>query len=365
MQYAIVEGEKRKPFKGGKGLCPQCGASLIAHFGEIEPPHWQHVQKVDCIPWYEPKTEWHIAWQNRFPKAWKEFSVKNQITGEEHFADVRTDKGIVIEFQNSPITPFIIRQRETFYGNMVWVVNANTFKDSFVIASRVTDEVKRFEDTLFMKEFQIKADIDAEIREQETKVNNLKNELKDAIEGTKKLQRRMDEYQKYIAEYKGLSERIIKWITNREGNIEVANGVDLYDSLLRFYKERLLSIMNSICQDTGLLNETERELRELTSLEDDEIDGRKVKKISYDKINEDNYSKVYVIDRVSKRKLFHNHQKIRNKLELFRYQYSTDKFDFLMDKSEDITRFQQDIENLKAEKVNHELSFEQVKDEIA
>ena len=301
MQYAIVDGVKRKPFKGGKGLCPLCDAPLIAHFGEIEPPHWQHVRKVDCDPWHEPKTAWHIAWQNKFPKAWQEFPKEDEITGEKHFADVRTDKGLVIEFQNSPITPSTISQRETFYGNMIWVVNANTYKDSFVIASRVTIEVKRFEDALFMKEFQIKADIDAEIKEQETKVNSLRNKLKDAIEDTKKLQGRMDKYQKDVTEYKGLSERIIKWIANSEGNIEVENGVDLYDSLKRSYKERLLSIKNSICQDVCLLNKTEKELLELTSLEDDEIDGRKVKKIAYDKITEDNYLKVYVIDRVSKK----------------------------------------------------------------
>lgn len=359
MQYAIVDGKKREPFKGGKGLCPLCDAPLIAHFGEIEPPHWQHVQKADCDPWHEPKTEWHIAWQNKFPEAWKEFLMENEITGEEHFANVRTDKGLVIEFQNSPITPATIRQREAFYGNMVWVINANTFKDNV--------DVKRVEDTLFMedKESQIKADIDAKIREQETKVNNLRNELKDTIEDTKKLQARIDEYQKDVTEYKELSGRIIKWITNSEGNIEVANGVDLYDFLRRSYKGQLLSIMNSIHQNAGLINKTEKELHELTCLEDDKIDGRKVKKISYDKITEDNYSKVYVIDRVSKKTLFRDPQRIHDKLELFRYKFSKDKFDFLMDKSEDIARLQQSIENLKAEKRNHEQALEQVKDEIA
>ena len=119
-------------------------------------------------------------------------------------------------------------------------------------------KLKDSEDTLFMKEFQIKADIDAEIREQEAEVNNLRNELKNAIEYTKKLQKRIDEYQKNITEYKGLSERITKRITNSEGNIEVENGMDLYDYLQRSYKERLLSIMNSICQDTGLLNKNRK-----------------------------------------------------------------------------------------------------------
>lgn len=365
MQYAIVEGVKRKPFKGGKGLCPLCGAAFIAHFGQTEPAHWQHAPGADCDLWHEPKTAWHIAWQNKFPEAWQELPMEDEVTDEKHFADVRTDKGLVIEFQNSPITPSTISQRETFYGNMIWVVNANTFKDSFVIASRVKVEVKRFEDTLFMKEFQIKADIDAEIREQEAEVNNLRNELKNAIEDMKKLQKRIDEYQKDITEYKGLSERITKWITNSEGNIEVENGMDLYDYLQRSYKERLLSIMNSICQDTGLPNKTEEELRELTNLEDDEIEGRKVKKISYDKINEGNYSKVYAIARVSQKTLFRDPQKIYDKLELFRYKYSTDKFDFLMDKSEDIIRLQQSGENLKAQKRNHEQELEQVKDEIA
>ena len=63
--------------------------------------------------------------------------------------------------------------------------------------------------------------------------------------------------------------------------------------------------------------------------------------------------------------LFRDPQKIYDKLELFRYKYSTDKFDFLMDKSEDIIRLQQSGENLKAQKRNQEQELEQVKDEIA
>mgnify|MGYP001559531292 CR=1 FL=1 len=365
MQYAIVEGVKRKPFKGGKGLCPLCDVPVIAHSGEIEQEHWQHAPGAICDTWHEPKTAWHIAWQNKFPDAWQEFHMEDEITGEKHFADVKTDKGLVIEFQNSPITPATIRQREAFYGNMVLLINANTFKDNVA--------VKIFENTLVLedKESQIKANIDAKIRKQETNVNNLRNKLKDTIEKTKILQGRINEYQKKGTKYKELSESIIKWITNSEGNIEVANGADLYDFLQRFHKGRLLSIMNSINQNAGLINKTEKELHELTCLEDDEIDGRKVKKISYDKITEDNYSKVYVIDRVSQKTLFRDPQRIRDKLELSRYpqrirdklelsryKFSKGKFDFLMDKSDDITRLQQSIENLKAEKRNHEQAID-------
>ena len=44
-------------------------------------------------------------------------------TGERHIADVKTPKGLVIEFQHSPIQSEELRSRETFYDNMIWIVD--------------------------------------------------------------------------------------------------------------------------------------------------------------------------------------------------------------------------------------------------
>jgi len=43
--------------------------------------------------------------------------------GEKHFADVKTESGLVIEFQNSHMHRDERQARENFYRNLVWVVN--------------------------------------------------------------------------------------------------------------------------------------------------------------------------------------------------------------------------------------------------
>ncbi len=53
-----------------------------------------------------------------------------------HRADVRTPTGLVIEFQNSPITPEDILERERFYGRMLWVFNAAEFADNLSLRKR-------------------------------------------------------------------------------------------------------------------------------------------------------------------------------------------------------------------------------------
>jgi competence protein CoiA len=99
--------------------CPCCYASVTAKCGEITTWHWAH-QSLDCDPWSEPESEWHREWKGCFPKEWQEAKIG------KHRADVKTPR-MVIELQNSLISPKTIRERENFYGNMIWVVNAQEF----------------------------------------------------------------------------------------------------------------------------------------------------------------------------------------------------------------------------------------------
>jgi hypothetical protein len=46
---------------------------------------------------------------------------------------VKTPDGRVIEFQASPISPEEIRERENFYGSMVWILRGEDFEDWFDI----------------------------------------------------------------------------------------------------------------------------------------------------------------------------------------------------------------------------------------
>ncbi|SFC72482.1 Competence protein CoiA-like family protein [Flavobacterium phragmitis] len=132
MQHAIdINGKKIRPASSGQiAFCGFCGEKVRGRCGEINIWHWQHINKVDCDSWKEGETEWHRAWKSRFPFDWQEtIIIKN---GEKHIADIFTDEGLVIEFQNSAISPSTIAEREKFYGKMIWVINAESFKNNLV-----------------------------------------------------------------------------------------------------------------------------------------------------------------------------------------------------------------------------------------
>lgn len=130
MLYAIKDGERIEARKGVSANCPCCGEPVVAKCGKIYVWHWAHKKKSDCSDWYEPETQWHKDWKNQFPIECQEVVVTNPEKGKRHIADVRLPNGLVIEFQNSPISSDTIEQRELFYDEMIWVINADKFRDN-------------------------------------------------------------------------------------------------------------------------------------------------------------------------------------------------------------------------------------------
>lgn len=128
MQYAIDEnGIKIRAFKNGIAKCPNCNSKVIAKCGELNIDHWAHFKIEDCDSWkYEPITQWHLEWQNHFPKEQIEVTINKN--SEIHRADILTSKNIVIEIQNSKISINTIEERENFYDKMIWVINSEEFK---------------------------------------------------------------------------------------------------------------------------------------------------------------------------------------------------------------------------------------------
>lgn len=122
MKFARVEGKRREAQPGLSAQCPVCEAAMIAKCGDIRAPHWAHRRKTDCDHWWETETEWHRDWKNQFSEDWQEI-IQRSAEGEKHIADVKTPGGLVMEFKYSPIDPEERKARESFYGNMVWVVN--------------------------------------------------------------------------------------------------------------------------------------------------------------------------------------------------------------------------------------------------
>lgn len=122
MRFAIVNNESTSPSPGLTGSCPACGAPVIAKCGTMRIHHWAHRGERVCDVWWEPRPEWHCGWQDRFPQHWQEV-VRYAPSGEKHIADIHTERGLTIEFQYSHIRPEERAARESFYGNMAWVVS--------------------------------------------------------------------------------------------------------------------------------------------------------------------------------------------------------------------------------------------------
>jgi len=127
MKYALVEGERREAQPGLSGNCRVCGNAVIAKCGPLRVWHWAHRAAFTCDHWWEAETQWHRDWKNRFPKGWQEF-IHQAANGEKHVADVKTKSGIVLEIQHSSLRRDERESRETFYQNMIWIVNGRRRK---------------------------------------------------------------------------------------------------------------------------------------------------------------------------------------------------------------------------------------------
>ncbi|WP_446425340.1 competence protein CoiA family protein, partial [Mailhella sp.] len=80
MKFAIVDGERREALiSGQRGVCPGCGAEVVAKCGRVKTPHWAHKSKSDCDSWWQNKGEWHRIWQDEFPKEWQEIWLSDTV----------------------------------------------------------------------------------------------------------------------------------------------------------------------------------------------------------------------------------------------------------------------------------------------
>jgi len=123
MEWArTINGNRTRAVPGAVAYCPSCGMEVSAKCGEINSWHWAH-HGGDCDPWSEGETPWHINWKQLFPEDWREVVIP------PHRADVKTPN-IVIELQHSPINPEMIREREQFYGNMVWLYDLQAVREN-------------------------------------------------------------------------------------------------------------------------------------------------------------------------------------------------------------------------------------------
>ena len=146
MEFALNEDKKRihatDADKECEYFCPLCGGLVIPRQGEVNAWHFAH--QTSCVDdWKYDMSEWHRAWQERFPVEAREIVVEHK--GESHRADILIG-GYVIEFQHSPISAGEFERRNQFYTKagykVIWVFNeTEAFANEYICGSQ-NDENK-------------------------------------------------------------------------------------------------------------------------------------------------------------------------------------------------------------------------------
>lgn len=132
MEFALVNGDRAPPAPKGRGTCPTCGSEMVAKCGPRVMHHWAHAGQRNCDPWWENETPWHRQWKAMFPPECREVAHVAE-DGEVHRADIKTRTGIVVEVQHSQMTDAERMSRESFYQNMIWILDGSVFSKNFDI----------------------------------------------------------------------------------------------------------------------------------------------------------------------------------------------------------------------------------------
>lgn len=115
MIYALDSNENKiKALPKTIATCPICKKQVISKCGAINIWHFAHQNIEDCDNWSEGETQWHLNWKSQFNKEEQEVIIG------KHRADININN-LIIELQNSSISPFEIREREQHYNNMIWI----------------------------------------------------------------------------------------------------------------------------------------------------------------------------------------------------------------------------------------------------
>ena len=258
-------GNRVQAFKGGLGKCQVCGNEVRAYCGEVNIHHWRHIDLEKCDFWKENETEWHRQWKEHFPIEWQEVVVKRD--GQIHRADIKTNSNLVVEFQNSSISSGEVKQRERFYGNMIWLINAIEFKENFQLWSLVKYQLKSLEDNYLSYYYSYSDSDSPEVEMQKELISDVKSKISSNNYEIDKINSNLKE----IKELKGSLKKTTKQFIN--GHYRYfspmkdfkSDSKDLYKDLkneheklvgLRRHKKELLNKIESFekCNINGLEN---------------------------------------------------------------------------------------------------------------
>lgn len=344
MRYAHHGHTRIEAQPSVRAECQLCETELYAACGEIQRWHWRHVNKKDCDPWYSYKSDWHIDWQNKFPESWREVVINKN--GVKHIADIQTLKKIVIEFQHSSISTYQIRERESFYQNMLWVINAQEFKDNFRIRSNVNSKLRNLEQEKRYEETVIQDELDDEIKSKKTQIKDLERTIKDNQYKIEQLKDQKDKYRSTLIDIDNfVQNEIIENWAKLHGFWDY-NFNDFLRPLEVELKLQTHDITIEIQKSKQLIKEKKNLLDSINELLDTEIEGKQFKLVNYNQLNSKNYHKSIVINKVTLNTFFPEITKFNSEQDFLRYKYLQDKFEFAIDPEETIDQLRNELFNI-------------------
>lgn len=358
MRYAHNGQTRIHALPGGRANCLLCGTELYTACGEIQRWHWRHVNKIDCDPWYAYKSDWHIDWQNEFPENWQEVVINEK--GVKHIADIQTPKGMVIEFQHSSISSSQIRERETFYQNMIWIVDAEDFKGNFQIRSKVNSRLRNLEREKHSETSAIEKGLTTEIESKQTQVRELEKTIERNRDQLGRLRARAKKHRETLANIEDFVQKKLIGHWSKSQGFWNYDFDDLLRDIETEFKPKIYSSVTSIQKNSNSINEKKKQLDIIHGLKDILIEDKRFKLVNYDQINDKNCQRVHIINKETKSTLFPEVIKFKNVQDYRNYQYKQDRFEFVIDPEEAVERLQKELMQLEQEQQSQNQEFKSI-----
>jgi len=298
-----LNGNRILPEKGKMGTCQLCINEVKAYCGEINIDHWRHTNIAQCDSWKENESDWHREWKNEFPKDWQEVIIDSN--NEKHIADIKTSNGLVLELQNSSISSSTIKIREKFYGKIIWLINANKFKDNFSIRSEVNVQLRYVDENY--RNYYLNEEDSFQIQKIKEKKFKYEDKLRDKEYQLTNCKREIINFESY---FNGITEKTTEYLKPKY----------YYSSVLEEFESKNKEIYNSLLEREitvkGNLSNYNRTLEKINNLKKCTIIGyEEYRQINYENINPSSFEKCIMIEKETSTSLFPNIIKFKSKNE--------------------------------------------------
>jgi hypothetical protein len=271
-----------------------------------------------------------------FDPDWHEVVIEKD--GELHRADIKTNNNLVLELQNSSISSETIQAREAFYINMVWLVNAEEFKEHFSIRSKVNLELKKLDAER----------MDIPNYEEHNYELGKANGLLEALSG------KLNDLENERDEKKNDNIKIIDQLSKLDETYkDYLSPPIMYSSYLHQFKPETLLNLNKLKRDKTFLNDEIRtklkRLKRITDLDSCEVQGfEDFKLITKDQVKPSSFNKCAFVEKKSGGSLF---PKIIVPKSVYEFEINSKNSNFLLivNLNEEIEIIQKELQKLNNE----------------